>query len=275
MMNNKTIRMLMNGVLLGAVAAVGVMAYQIVNPPVEEQLYPMETQEERMDTSEEMDTELPSVDAGAANVTAKMDQAGELLEESEEGKTDSLNMEKEDTEQKEYQTDASDGVKSENDYEETAETAAEVSDKFMTSSASLHFSEDALMEWPVQGTILLDYDMDQTVYFPTLDQYRLNPAIAVQAVTGAPVIAGETGMVYSIEEDPKTGTTITMELGDGYQAIYGQLTDLTVCKGERVTKGSVIGYIDTPTKYFSSEGSNLYFAMKKDGKPIDPILYLP
>ena len=34
-------------------------------------------------------------------------------------------------------------------------------------------------------------------------------------------------------------------------------------------------YIAQPTKYYSTEGTNLYFAMKKDGEPIDPIEYLP
>ena len=69
------------------------------------------------------------------------------------------------------------------------------------SAPKLSFSEDTLMEWPVHGTILLDYNMDQTVYFPTLDQYKLSPAIAVQAVEGAPVTAAADGTVYSIEED--------------------------------------------------------------------------
>ncbi len=42
------------------------------------------------------------------------------------------------------------------------------------------------MEWPVNGHVLIDYSMDQSVYFPTLDQYKLSPAISVQAVEGAP-----------------------------------------------------------------------------------------
>ena len=117
--------------------------------------------------------------------------------------------------------------------------------------------------------------MDQTTYFPTLDQYRLSPAIAVQAVENAPVMAAVNGKVFSIEEDVQTGNTLTMELGNGYQAIYGQLKDITVSEGETVTKGTIIGYIRAPTKYYSVEGNNLYFAMKKDGKPIDPIAYLP
>ena len=142
-------------------------------------------------------------------------------------------------------------------------------------TAKLNFSEDTLMEWPVHGNILLDYNMDQTVYFPTLDQYKLSPAIAVQAAEGAPVTAATRGTVYSIEENPQTGTTLTMELGGGYQAVYGQLKDLCVEEGDTIEEGSVLGYINETTKYYSKEGSNLYFAMKKDGKPIDPIAYLP
>ena len=73
----------------------------------------------------------------------------------------------------------------------------------------------------------------------------------------------------------RQGTTVTMELGNGYQAVYGQLTGLEVAEGDTIKQGTIIGYINAPTKYYSQEGSNLYFAMKKDGEPIDPIVYLP
>ena len=140
---------------------------------------------------------------------------------------------------------------------------------------AVNFSEDTLMEWPVNGNILLDYSMDQTTYFPTLDQYKLSPGISVGAVEGAPVTAAVNGTVYSIEQDAQTGTTLTMELGNGYQAVYGQLEDLTVSEGDTVKKGTTIGYIAQPTKYYSTEGTNLYFAMKRNGEPVDPIQYLP
>ena len=166
------------------------------------------------------------------------------------------------------------------DYSVSAQQDAEQNATVNTSAgvqetSKLSFSEDTLMEWPVDGNILMDYNMDQTVYFPTLDQYKLSPAIAVQAVEGAPVLASVPGNIYSIEDSAETGTTVTMEIGSGYQAIYGQLTDLTVQEGDTVKAGDIIGYIAVPTKYYSKEGSNLYFAMKKDGEPIDPIAYLP
>ena len=94
----------------------------------------------------------------------------------------------------------------------TVNTSASVQE-----APKLSFSEDTLMEWPVDGNILMDYNMDQTVYFPTLDQYKLSPAIAVQAVEGAPVLASVPGTVYSIEENAQTGTTVTMEIGSVHE----------------------------------------------------------
>lgn len=165
-------------------------------------------------------------------------------------------------------------MKSQTISENQADEATDVSASALN-LATVNFSEDTLMEWPVNGNVLLDYSMDQTTYFPTLDQYKLSPAIAVGAVEGAPVVAAVNGKVYSIEQNAQTGTTLTMELGNGYQAVYGQLTDLTVSEGDTIKKGTTIGYIAQPTKYYSTEGTNLYFAMKKDGEPIDPIEYLP
>ena len=152
---------------------------------------------------------------------------------------------------------------------DTAETSAAG-----IAAQTLNFTEDSIMEWPVRGTVLVDYNMNETVYYPTLDQYRVSPAISLQAVEDAPVYAAADGQVLSITQDACTGTTVTMELGNGYQAVYGQLKDLTVAEGDTVKEGEVIGNISAPTKYYSVEGPNLYFAMRKDGTPVDPFEYL-
>lgn len=152
---------------------------------------------------------------------------------------------------------------------DTAETSAAG-----IAAQALDFTEDSIMEWPVRGTVLVDYNMDETVYYPTLDQYRVSSAIALQAVEDAPVYAAADGQVLSVVQDACTGTTVTMELGNGYQAVYGQLKELTVAEGDTVKEGEVIGNISAPTKYYSVEGPNLYFAMKKDGVPVDPFEYL-
>lgn len=270
MTKNRIAKYTVNAALLAVIAAAGIGVYQFgtskpeKNVREEKELVSME--EGRSEDAEEES----SVDADTSHVEADMENAGgNILEEKENTGT---NKEEEQSTDTEVLPDDQTRITEENmqKVEQDTETAAGAA-----AVPSLSFSEETQMEWPVNGNILLDYNMDQTVYFPTLDQYKLNPAIAVQAVEGAPVLASVPGTVYSIEENVQTGTTVTMELGSGYQAVYGQLKDLAVEEGQTIEKGAVIGYIASPTKYYSEEGSNLYFAMKKDGEPVDPIAYLP
>ena len=295
MMNNRITRIIANTVGLAAVAALGITVYQLGTAPVKEA--PQEQ------TEETQQDENSIADAGTSQVESENqpllqeDGAENTEETSGDGSTDTESFDEEDANDTSENSDTNDnsniqdsnvsenssGSES-NENTETTNVESAVSDeigepKDVSASADnlpvVNFSEDTLMEWPVNGNILLDYSMDQTTYFPTLDQYKLSPAISVGAVEGAPVVAAVNGTVYSVEQNAQTGTTLTMELGNGYQAVYGQLTDLTVSEGDTVKKGTTIGYIAQPTKYYSTEGTNLYFAMRKNGEPIDPIEYLP
>ncbi len=137
-----------------------------------------------------------------------------------------------------------------------------------------HHFDAANMEWPLQGNVIMNYSMDQTVYFATLDQYKYNPAIMIQANVNTPVEAVAAGKVASIENRAETGATVTLDMGDGYSASYGQLKEIAWNKGDEIKAGEVIGYISEPTKYFTTEGANLYFALTKDGASVNPMEYL-
>ena len=300
-MNNRITRIIANTVGLAAVAAMGITVYQLGTSPAKEKTSEEQTEKSVQSNQNEDTDEQSMVDAGADQVKS---ENRPLISDEEDLDDVELSPENENSdgdiddsvENPEIET-ATDVDKSDNNSDmnnqQNTETSSQITNDDLQDeknhengettdvSASainlpaVNFSEDTLMEWPVNGNILQDYSMDQTVYFSTLDQYKLSPAIAVGAVEGAPVVAAVNGTVYSVEEDIQTGTTVTMELGNGYQAIYGQLANLTVAEGDTVKKGTTIGYIAQPTKYYSTEGTNLYFEMKKDGEPIDPIAYLP
>lgn len=137
-------------------------------------------------------------------------------------------------------------------------------------STIAQFDDTQKMNWPVQGSILLDYSMDTTTYYKTLDQYKCNPGVLIATETNTPVNAAFEGTVASITNDAALGNVVTIDMGNGYQAIYGQLKDVTVAAGDSVASGQVIGSVAQPTKYFVEEGSHLYFQMMKDGQPMDP-----
>ena len=71
------------------------------------------------------------------------------------------------------------------------------------------------------------------------------------------VIAAAPGIVKSIDNFAQTGITVTLDMGNGYECMYGQLK-----------------VVEIPTKYYSLEGCNLYFEMLKDGQPVNPMDYL-
>ena len=139
---------------------------------------------------------------------------------------------------------------------------------------ALTFSDADTLIWPVVGNILINYSMDKTIYFPTLQQYKYNPAIIIQANEGDLITAASAGKVISVFDDPQIGKGITMELGGGYEATYGQLANILVSEGSFVAAGDVVAEVASPTKYYSVEGTNVYFKLTKDGLPVNPMTKL-
>lgn len=141
----------------------------------------------------------------------------------------------------------------------------------MNTTPALDFTDNDTLVWPIVGNVLVNYSMDKTVYFATLQQYKYNPAIIIAATQGEGITAAADGQVTSVYEDPEIGMAVVVNLGDGYELTYGQLTDLTVAEGDIVTTGEIIGKVAEPTKYYSVEGCNVYFKLTKDGQPVNPL----
>lgn len=142
-----------------------------------------------------------------------------------------------------------------------------------TTSANLSFSENSDLLWPLKGNVIMNYSMDQTIYHATLDQYRYNPAVVIAGNVNDKVSCAATGIITDISNNEETGCTVSMDLGNGYTAVYGQLKEVPFHAGAYVEAGDVIGYVSEPTKYYSVEGSNLYFELMKDGAPVNPISF--
>lgn len=135
---------------------------------------------------------------------------------------------------------------------------------------TLGFSADQGLVRPVAGDVLIPYSMDRTVYFTTLDQYKYNPATVYRVEEGTQVMACAEARVASVFSNEEIGQAVTLDLGNGYQVVYGQLQSLNVSEGDYVSPGQVIATVAAPTIYYSLEGSNLYFLLEQDGAALDP-----
>ncbi len=138
----------------------------------------------------------------------------------------------------------------------------------------LNFTDTSRMAWPVRGNIVLDYNMESTIYFPTLDQYKCNPGLVIQSEVSAPVYAPANARVTEAGANEEIGNYLVLDLGNDYSVTCGQLKELAAVKGEYLTKGQLLGYVAEPTKYYTVEGSNLYLKMQHGEKTVDPLDYL-
>ena len=158
--------------------------------------------------------------------------------------------------------------------EEAEEEPSEEEEADTSETEQFAFADDSRLIWPVDGDVILNYSMDKSIYFSTLNQYKYHPAIVISAEVGSEVRCAARGEVTDISVNEETGTTLTMDIGSGYQAIYGQLKEVTVEEGDTVESETVIGYVSEPTKYYTLEGSNLYFQLLKNREPVNPMDYM-
>ena len=136
------------------------------------------------------------------------------------------------------------------------------------------FGEDSSMMWPTVGNVILNYNMTNTIYFPTLDVYRCNPAIIISAPEDSVVSAAADGLVIAVYETNETGLTMEIALGNDYVMTYGQLKNLTVGVGSQVKRGDVLAAVAAPSQYYTVEGSNLYFKLDKAGTSVNPMDFI-
>ena len=213
-------------------------------------------------------TEIPAQTAPKAGVTAKAE-------------ADSTNKEGADGENAAGGTVADNNGKTDEKTADGKETDASAETEESSVSVlsnqnknTFSFNEEKGLLWPVNGELLMKFNMDSGVYFKTLGQYKCNPAILIKGTVGKEVYSAAAGKVTEIEEHPETGKTVTMEIGNDYEVVYGQLENLKVKKGDLLSEGQVIGTLAEPTRYYVEEGCNLYFEVLEKGEPVDPMLLL-
>lgn len=106
------------------------------------------------------------------------------------------------------------------------------------------------MTGPASGATLLSFSMDHTVYFPTLEQYKYNPALIIGGTQGEVIHAAAAGVVESIEQTAQTGTTVTLDR-KGYTAVMAMLDEVAAAVGDYIAAGEEVGTLNSSTKYYS------------------------
>jgi len=124
------------------------------------------------------------------------------------------------------------------------------------------------LPWPVKGKVISSFGLKKHPIYKTSTQ---NNGIDIQAPIGEPVYTIGQGKVVYADRFMGYGKILLIDHGGGYYTLYGHLSDYSVMLNDAVEEGEQIGWVgDTG----SLEGSKLHFEFRKEGKPVDPLLWL-
>jgi len=136
------------------------------------------------------------------------------------------------------------------------------------------FHAGSILQWPVYGNVIINYSMEKMVYLETLDSYKYFPGMCIEAEVGTPVVAGATGEVISVTNEPDTGLTVAMRIGPEYVIYYGQLDQCDLKVGDHINRGEEFAKVGKQTNHFLVEGSHLYLRLERDEESVNPLSYL-
>jgi len=127
----------------------------------------------------------------------------------------------------------------------------------------------------IQPIALKDFNRISDYFGPRKDPFTgkqtMHHGMDFTGPEGADIFATGDGEV--IEADYSFfgyGNRVTIDHGYGYQTIYAHLKDIKVKKGQKVTRGDVIGTLGNTGR---STGAHLHYEVRLNNRPVNPINY--
>ena len=121
--------------------------------------------------------------------------------------------------------------------------------------------------WPINGLITSQFGMR------TIGGRRdYHTGIDIDGNTGDSIRAVESGKVTFSGYINGYGKTIIIEHSGGYSSVYAHNSSNLVSEGQNVKKGEVIARLGATGNV---TGSHLHFEIRENGKPVNPLIYLP
>lgn len=123
------------------------------------------------------------------------------------------------------------------------------------------------LPWPVEGRVLIGFGRRK---HPRFDTYTLHNGVELEAPPGTPVRAVHEGRVVFADRFLGYGLMVIVDHGGKHHSLYAQLADLAVTPGQTVAAGTLVGTTGTG----GADGPGLYFEMRYQGRPEDPLEWL-
>ncbi len=105
---------------------------------------------------------------------------------------------------------------------------------------------------------------------PILNIVRMHEGIDFHAPVGTEVFASADGVVKDVRTSETFGKVIVIDHGYGLETFYAHLNAYNVRKGQKVTRGNLIGYVGNTGL---SRGPHLHYEVHIFNREVDPVNY--
>ena len=168
--------------------------------------------------------------------------------------------------------DAADAASPKEDVVVTEEDAVLEFDEGAEAEAFRLFNKKENFLYPAEGTVTKPHSGGELVKYDALNEWRTHDGIDIKADVGTEVCACADGTVTKVWSDPLWGTCVEIGHKDGFTSIYcGLAKEVSVTEKAEVKAGDPIGTVGETNLAEVSDESHLHFALKQDGKFIDPL----
>lgn len=123
------------------------------------------------------------------------------------------------------------------------------------------------LAWPVTGDLLSRFGRSPSGRFGTT---IVRNGIEVAAPERSPVRAIHEGSIAYAAPFAGFGTLVIVDHGSNVYSLYGHLASAAVASGQRVRRGDTVGEVGTTP----IGAQALYFELRIDGRPVDPLQWL-
>jgi len=123
------------------------------------------------------------------------------------------------------------------------------------------------LPWPCTGRVRSSFGR---LKHPRFDTYTVQNGIVIEAEAEGPARAVHDGTVVFAERFKGYGLMIVLDHGGKHHSLYAHLTEAAVQAGQKVATGAVLGTIEAS----GTEAPGLYFEMRFQGRPEDPLDWL-
>lgn len=125
------------------------------------------------------------------------------------------------------------------------------------------------LDWPLRGRLTSYFGYRRHPYW---GGRHLHTGIDIAAPHGTPISAADSGTVIFSSWWDGYGKALVIDHGRGISTVYAHLSRIYLQVGAGVAKGQTIGLVGS-TGY--SSGPHLHFEVRRNGKPVNPMGYLP